>query len=447
MNIIVCGAGQVGSHVSDVLATAGHNITVIDKDPQRLSAIADALDVATLCGNCATAEVLRRAEAHAASLVIAATESDEVNLLCGSVAKALGAGSTIVRVHHQTFFQQRGLDYSRHLDIDHLICPEHSTALAIASTLRNPGALAIENFAKGQIEMQEFEAGAGAPGLDKRLSTVSLPSGVRLAAISRSGEAFLPAADSVVSAGDRVVLVGNAETFSQAKKLFQTEKTKRRKVVLMGGPAMAVWLSRALHSREYAIRLFEIDRDRAEVLADKLDWVTVICADPTDQDVAEEEHFDQVDVFVAMTGDDEHNIIGGATAKHMGAREAIAVVRKPTLWRLVESVGIDRSYSPRTVAAKEIIRFIDTGPIRHIASLAEGFIEVYWVRVGAKAEVVGKPLRDLKLSPNWVVACVQHGPDVAVPGAGQILQAGDAALVIGRHGQEKHLRRLFTAGS
>lgn len=447
MNIIVCGAGQVGSHVSDVLATAGHNITVIDKDAQRLTAIADALDVATLCGNCATAEVLKQAGAHAANLVIAATESDEVNLLCGCVAKALGAGSTIVRVHHQTYFQQRDLDYSRHLNIDHLICPEHSTALAIASTLRNPGALAIENFARGQIEMQEFEAGGGAPALDQRLSMVSMPSGVRVAAISRNGQAFLPRADSVVTAGDRVILVGNADTFMQAKGLFQTERTKRRKVVIMGGPAMAVWLSRALRGREYAIRLFEIDRERAEVLADKLDWVTVICADPTSQDVAEEEHFDQVDVFIAMTGDDEHNIIGGATAKHMGAGEAIAVVRKPTLWRLVESVGIDRSYSPRTVAAKEIIRFIDTGPIRHIASLAEGFIDVYWVRVGARSDVVGKPLRELKLSPDWVIACVQHGPDVSVPGAGQILQSGDAALVLGRHDREKQLRRLFTAGS
>ncbi|MHC5113253.1 MAG: NAD-binding protein [Planctomycetota bacterium] len=165
MNILICGAGEIGSHTAEELAERGTHITVIDQDAARLREIEERLDVATLLGNCAQADVLLEAGCARADLVLATTNSDEVNLLSASLAKGLGAAKSIARVHEAAFFEQKNYSYQEHLGVDQLICPEYSTALEIARTLRNPGALAIENFARGAIEMQEFAVTPKAPAI------------------------------------------------------------------------------------------------------------------------------------------------------------------------------------------------------------------------------------------------------------------------------------------
>ncbi|MCZ6444981.1 MAG: Trk system potassium transporter TrkA [Planctomycetota bacterium] len=446
MNIIICGAGQVGTHAAEVLGAAGHDITVIDTDPERLRAVADTMDVATCCGNGAEAAVQREAGGDHCDLLLAATGSDEVNLLTATIAKGVGATKTIARVHHGSFFEHRGLDYRQYLSIDRLICPEYSTALAIASTLRNPGALAIETFARGAIQMQQFPVSDDATAIGKPLSELSLPLGARLAAITRNGEAFIPEASSAVQTGDTVILVGNASAFQEARKLFHDDKLGRRRVVLMGGSAMAVWLCRALHDRNFSIRLFETDHQRAEELADKLDWVTVLQASPTDRNVFEEEHIGQADVFVALRGDDEDNIIASVLAKSLGVTQVIAVVAGSTYLDLVYHLGVDQAFSPSVVATTEIQMTLDDRPLQKLSSLADGVVDAYRVRVGDDAPVIGKALREVKLTPHWIIAAIRRGDRAWVPGADDTLQPTDTALVIGPHGRDKELKKLFAAG-
>ena len=448
MNIVICGAGQVGSHAAEVLGAAGHNITVIDIDAERLEKIEDTMDVRTLCGSCSTASVLAEAGAGKADLVLAATAVDEINLLSASIAKGVGAAKSIARVHHSAFFDNRGMDYCAHFGIDRLICPEYSTAQAIARTLRNPGAMAVENFARGRIEMEEFTVHPEAPGLGKPLLELALPRGTRLAAIKRGAEVSIPDGRSVVQPGDVVILVGNPSAFQQARKLFYDERQRQRlrRLVIMGGPSMAVWLCRALRDRNFAIRVFEVRKPRAQELAEKLPWVTVIQGDPTDPEVFEEEHIADADVFVALVDDDEHNILGCTWAKSMGVKQAMAVVQRTTYFHLLKHVAIDQAFSPRMVAAKEIGQTISEGPLRQMASLAEGVIDVYWVRVGAQAKLLGKPLREIKLTPDWVLAAIQRGEDVYVPGAEDTLEPGDTVLMIGKHGLESKLKKLLAPG-
>jgi len=446
MNIIICGAGQVGSFAADELARAGNNVTVIDKRRQRTQKIEDTLDVRTLIGNCAAAETLQSAGAHSADLLIAATDNDEINLFTAAIAKGVGCKRTIVRVHHRTYFEKHGLDYVSHLGIESLICPEYSTSQAIARTLRNPGALAIENFAKGKIEMQEFEVGERAPAVGVALMQLGLPPGTRLTTITRGDRTFIPEGATVINPGDVVVLVGNADRYETARKLFREEKAKRQNVVIMGGPPMAVWLCRALHKRDFKVRLFEVDPARAEELANKLEWVTVLQADVTDRDVFEDERISQADAFVGLLDDDEHNILGCAWAKSLGVRHAIAVVQRADYLHLMSSVGIDSAFSPRQVAVREIRRAIETGPLRLMTTLAGGEIDVYWVRVGERAPLRDKPLREVKLSPDWVIAAVQHGDKVTVPSADDVVHAGDTLLAIGRSGAESKLKKHFAAG-
>ena len=244
MQIVCCGAGTVGSQAAETLVAAGHDITVVDRSPERLQLIEEALDVRILCGNCANADILREAGAAAADLVLASTNVDEVNLLTAAVSKAVGARKALARVHHSAYLDSRGLDYCRHLNIDDLFCPEHSTAVAIASKLRSPGALYVENFADDRIHMQQFPVGAGAVG--PTLAELRLPAGFRLAAVTRQGTTFIPAAETILRPEDVVTVVGNADVFPAGRKLLAAGDSAPRTVAIMGGTSIATWVCRAL---------------------------------------------------------------------------------------------------------------------------------------------------------------------------------------------------------
>jgi trk system potassium uptake protein TrkA len=443
MDIIICGAGEVGSHAAEILGGQGHRIRIIDRQSARLRALEETMDVATLVGNCADAEMLRQAGGENADLVLAATNNDEINLLTSTLAKGLGAKKSIARVHHSAFFEEKGLNYRKQLNIDRLICPEYLTAQAIARILRNPGAVAIEGFARGRIEMQEFTTGEKGSALGKRLMDVQLPSGSRLAMIKRQDEAMIPEAKTVVAPGDTIILVGNAGVFEDARKLFQGNRQARRKIVLMGGPSMAVWLCRSLRDRNFSIRLFEKDKARAEELAEKLDWVTVLNADPTERAVFEEEHLSQADVFVSLLDHDEENIIAGVLAKTRGVIEVITIHNLSKYLDLVYDIGIDQAFSPKIVGVEEIIHVLDESPMRLLGTLVQGIVDVYRVKISKQSPATDKHLREIGLSPDWVVAAIQRGEDVHVPGADDVILKNDILLVIGKHGKEDVLKKLL----
>lgn len=447
MHVVICGAGEIGSHAAEVLADRDADIVVVDLDPVRLAAIGDTLDVGTLVGNCARADVLAEADCAHADLFLAATDQDEVNLLAASLARGLGARRTMARVHHGAYFRQSGLDYQAHLGIDRMICPEYATAQAIARRLRNPGAIAIENFGRGRIEMQELVAGGRGSALGKRLVDVRLPTGTRLLMIRRKGEPSLPEATSVIVPGDTIVLVGNADVFDDARKLFQDERPPRKKIAIMGGPSMAVWLCRSLHDRAFSVRLFEKDRERARELGEKLPWVTVLSADPTDRVVFDEENLAQADVFITLLDEDEANIIAGVLAKIRGTNTVITVVQKSKYLDLAYDIGVDIAFSTRHVAAQEIDMLLDESPIRRLGSLAEGAVEVHRVKVAEDAPAAAVTLRELPLAKHWVIAALQRGEEAWVPGADDVTEPGDEILIVGPADDEalEELAPLFGA--
>lgn len=444
MNILIAGAGEVGGHTAEVLGADGHNVVVIDTSASKLRALEDRLDVRTLLGNCAHAEVLRQAGAAKCDLLVAATHIDEINLLTASIAKGVGAKKCVARVHHGAYFSRQGLDYDTHLGIDELICPEYLTSLAIARVLRNPGALAVEVFARGLIEVQDLPVEDDAPAVGTALQDLKLPPGVRLAQIRRGEEAIIPSATSVIEPGDVVTVVGEQVTIEQGRQAFARGQSKRKHVVIMGGSALGVWLSRALRERQFSVRLFEIDRQRAEELSGKLDHVTVVQADPTDPDVLEEERIGAADAFIAVTGDDEDNILASAQAKSLGVKTAIVAVQRAVYLHLLEHVGIDSAFSPRAVAVNEVRRLLDVGPVRCVATLAQGTADVYEIRPTRRATAIGKELRNLGLPAKCMIAAIQREEEVKVPGAEDTIGFGDTVLLIGPHQIEKDLKKLFT---
>ena len=445
MNIIIAGAGEVGRHAAEVLSSSGHNVTVIDLSQEKLRALDDTLDVRTLVGHCAHFEVLNEAGANRCDLMVATTQVDEINLLSASVAKAAGARKTIVRVHHTANFSLRGTSYAQQLGIDELICPEHLTSLAIARTIRNPGSIALEEFGRGKLLMQRFPVADGAPAVGKTLVEITLPANTRVVTVEHSEGYVIANARTQIAEHDFVTLVGESSQFDSARKPFGKGKEKRLNIAIMGETSTAVWLARALRGRAFGVRLFVGHHDRAEELSQKLDHVTVLDADPTDSTTFTDEHIEKTDAFIAVTDDDERNILACAQAKAMGVTTSIAVVQRAKYMHLLPHVGIDHAFSPRAVAVKAIQNLIDLGPIRSLAVFADNTAEVYEVRPSKRAKVLGHELRNVKLPPQAMIAAIRRGEDVHVPGAEDQIAPGDTLLILGPRDIGNDLLKLFVA--
>jgi len=445
MDIVIVGAGEVGRQAAELLSGAGHNVTLVDRSAQVLAVVEDSFDVRVLRAAATEADALRQAGADTCDLLVAATDSDEINLLCASIGKALGAGKVVARVHHSAYYVGRGLDYARHFGIDQLICPEHLTALEIAGVLRNPGAIWIEHLARGKVELQRLAVDARADVIGVPLRELRLRA-ARVATVEREGRAFIAGADTVLRHGDIVTLIGEARAFEATCRRFQTQRPEAHHVVIMGGSAMGVWLARALQSRHFSVRLFETDRARAEELSGKLEHVTVIQADPTDPLVFADERIDSADAFVALTYDDEHNILAAVQAKSKGVARTIAVLARPTYLNLIERVGIDRAFCPRIVAGREILRIVRSGPVRLMASLAEGVAGVFEIRPHPASKALGVPLSRIRLPRDCMIAAIQRGETVTVPGGEDHIEADDTVVAIAPHEHDKKLRKLFSEG-
>lgn len=446
MRIVICGAGEVGSHAAEVLVRADHSVTVIDRDASRLRPIEDSIDARTVTGNCARADVLLDAGVEDADMLVAATDRDEVNLLTATIAKRLGVRKVVARAHDFGFADRRNYDYGRELGIDRLICPEYSTAMAIAQNIRNPTALAVETFARGQVEMQQFEIADGCGAIGRPLADLSLPSGARLAAIIRDGVVTVPDSSSTLASGDSVVLVADAPVYDAARKLFREAPRPRRSVVIQGCSPMAEWVCRALRGKAFSIRAFEPDREKAERFAADLDWVTVLASDVNDATVFSEERIADADHFVALRDDDEDNIIAGVLAKLRGVDTVTVIVQRSTYLDSVFAIGLDRAYSPRTVAAKQIEEALDERSVKTVSKLADGSVSIFRVRVGPACELKGQRLRTVKLTPDWSIIAVQRGDSTRVPHADDELMAADEVLVLGRTENGDRLEGLFDAG-
>lgn len=445
MDIIIVGAGEVGRHAAEVLAADGHNIVMIDVSGDRLDALEDTLDVRTLRGRACDARVLTEAGVANCDLLVAATDADETNLLCAAIAKSLGAKKTIARAHHSTYRPGGSIDYGECLNIDTLIFPEHLTAIEVARIIRNPGALAIEHFARGQIEMQQLVVADDADALGKTLKDLrsKMPHGTLLGSVQRGNDLFIPTADTVLEPDDIITLLCESATFEKARKVFQTGHVPRRSMVIMGGSAMAVWLCRQFRGRNFSIRLFETDLARAEELSDKLEHVTVVRADPTNELTFAEERINEADIFVALSDHDEHNILAAVQAKSMGVELTIVVAHQSTYLDLLKQIGVDHAYSPRITAAREIQRIADVSPLQRVATLSEGVADVYQIVPHRDSAAVGQPLTNVEFPEGLMIAALQRGEKVWVPRATDRIEPGDAIVIIARHGIDKQLRKFF----
>ena len=430
MRILVLGAGTVGRSIAEMLCHHRHSVTVVDTNAENTRRMNDELDLMAITGSASQSSVLFQAGVLDTDLCLAVTGSDEVNLVGASMAKAMGARRAISRVYAPVFRDLSTFDYQSHFHIDRLLSIEHLSAMEFAKSLRSPGAVSTENFARGELEVQEVEIQKKSKATGQMLKDLELPKGVRLGSIARDGRMWIAGATDVIEVGDRVTLIGSHEDVDDVKDALHIDPPPKLGVVIAGGGETGYHLARTLENMRFSVTLMEGELDRCEYLAAKLKHTTVVHADATRRASLEEERVGKADAFVACTGDDENNILACVEAREIGAPKAMSIVGRPDYANVVGKLGIDLAVSPREVVAREVLGFLNTGAVISRTPLGAGSISIFEIEVLKNVPATEHVLANLHLPTQCLIAAVTRGEFVKVPGADDRLKAGDTVVVL-----------------
>ncbi len=445
MRIVVLGAGTVGTSIASRLCCDGHSVTVVDRDPAHCRRVNDELDVRVITGSAAQSSILFQAEVFGADLCLAVTGCDEVNLIAGSMAKAMGARRAIARVYAPVFRDLSTFDYQRHFNIDRLLSMEHLSAMELAREIRHPGAIAVENFARGELEMQELPVNEGTSAIGVALKDLKLPASVRIGSICREGKMTIAGADDRVTPGDRITLIGSREDIDDVKRLFQKTPPPKRGIVIAGGGETGYHLARALEGRRYGVVLMERDLARCEFLAAHLKHATVVNADAQRRTSLEEERVGSADIFVACTGDDEDSIMACVEARELGAKTIMAIVSRPDYANVVGKLGIDHAVSPRKVIAREVLGFLNTGVVISRSNLGDdGAVQVLEIEIVEGAPATEHVLAKVDLPSQCLIGAVIRESYVMVPGGDDRLTPGDTVVALIQDTAVEQTLKMFT---
>ena len=431
MRIVVLGAGTVGGSIASLLCLHRHSVTVVDANADRARHLNDTLDVRCITGSASQSSILFQAGVGSADLCLAVTGSDEVNIVAASMSKAMGAKRAVARVYAPVFRDLSTFDYQRHFGIDRLLSLEHLTALELARGIRHPDSLAVENLARGELEVHEVLVSEQERGVGKPLKSLTLPKGVRMGSINRDGRTWIAGAEDHIEVGDRLTVIGERAKVDEVKNLFCDDANAKLGVVIAGGGETGYHLAHALEGQRFGVVLMERDRDRCDFLASHLKSTVVVNQDATRRANLEEERVGSADVFVACFGDDENNIMASVEARDIGAKTIMALVGRPDYAHVVGKLGIDRVVSPREVVAKQVLGYLTTGPVVSQTHLGDGGeLNVLELDVPEGAPVTEHVLAGLKLPSQCLIAAVIRDGFAKVPGGDDHLLPRDTVVAL-----------------
>jgi trk system potassium uptake protein TrkA len=447
MHILIVGGGLVGSTLAEKLSSDGHDVSLIDADPAKVRELADSLDVRLVEGNGATAPVLRRAGIEEADLVIATSNSDEVNMIVGLLASSLFHVSRIVvRLRDPDHTEAFAL-INQANPIEHVcVNPEEAAVHRISSLLEVPGAVDVVSFLQDKLHVAGFRIHEGSDFVGLRVSEMNLlfaDSPTLAVAIERGDEWLIPHGEEVIRAGDLVYFAISSDHMENVLDLVGVLKDQRQNIMIAGATRIGLDLARRLKTREGKVVLIEEDEERARAASDELSEATVIKGSVTSQSLLEEEDVDRVSSFVAVTDDHETNLVSGLLAKRLGAGRAVVLVDNPDLVRLVGQLGIDAIISPRVLVIGIIMEHVLGGRVRSVAQLLEDRVEIVEAEVARRSPLTKGPLSELKLPRGVLVAALCRGDQLLVPRGSDRAEPGDRVLLITTTDDEPKLARFL----
>ncbi|MCU0866096.1 MAG: Trk system potassium transporter TrkA [Planctomycetes bacterium] len=434
MNILIVGLGEVGSYLAKVLSTEGHSITVVDPDLQRMRRVADLLDVQAVHGDGSRPDVLDRADAHQADLLLAVSNDDKVNMLTCLFGKRMGAKKTVLRLRDTSAVRRSKTFFRKNLQYDLLLSLDDLAAEEIVKTVRQKHSIGVDNFAEGKVQLRRFVLQEGGPYTGQLVKDLKIPSGMLITAIDRDHEVLVPGGADDLRAGDEIFVLGEPKAIATFEKKIGGRQEKARNVVVFGGSGLSQQVCQQLQREHVDVRVIVEDRAEAERLSEVLKNVIVLHSDATDLNFLQEEHVGSADAFLGIGDEDERNLMSCQLSKSLGVQRTVALVQKPDYVSLYQRLGIDIAVSPRLLCANRILAFVRSRSISTVATIEEGKAEVLEVELPAGSALVGKQLKDAGFPRGCVVAALtREDGSVVIPRGSDELHAHDQMVVFVLH--------------
>lgn len=453
MRIIVCGAGQVGTSIARQLSVEGNDVTVIDQSVELIQKVSDTLDVQARVGFASHPTMLQEVGADNADMIIAVTLSDELNMVACQVAHSLfNVPTKIARIRNSNYLQPEWMHLYRHdhLPIDYIISPEVEVARAVVNRLHVPGAVDTIPFANGKIKVIGIRCTLDCPMINmplhrvqKKLSEIN----VAIMGMMR-GDIFIVATeDTELLEDDKLYFACDAKYVQNAMVMFGHEEREARRVVIIGGGNVGLFLAEhlELEDADMKIKLIEIDKDRAEVVADRLNKTTVINGNALSQEILDEANVGVAETVIAVSNDDEVNILSSLLAKRLGCRRVVTLVNNSNSYsELVSSLGIDVAVNPREITISSILQHIRKGRILSVHSVCKGKAEIIEAEAVEASPIVGKKLSNLDLPNGVKIGAISRGDYVVIPDSETVIQAGDGIIILSKADMVSQVEKVFS---
>lgn len=431
MDIVIVGAGDVGFHLAKLLALEKHNITIIDRDPQKTKRARDHLDAMVVEGHGASLRVLKEARVDKADIFAALTNNDEVNLMACQLAKKMGNPSTVARVRNPEYTTEEFILTPEELGVETIIHPEKETADAVVRLIRQSSATDVLEFAGGKIQLMGIRLEQSSQILRIPLKELLKKYGevpMRVVAIKRKERTLIPRGDDILAPGDQIFLICAPEYIPEILKLTGKSDTRIENIMILGGGLIGQFVAKTLEG-EVKIKIIESNAERSLEIADILPRTLIIHGDGTDLDLLVLEGIMDMDAFIAVTGDDETNIISTLVARHLRVPRTIALVNKVEYLPITPTIGMDAVVSKQLLTVNAVQRFIRQRTVASIATIPGLDAEIIEYIVGTGSRITRKKLRETNFPRNAIVGAVIHETGVEVPTGDTHILPGDKVVI------------------
>lgn len=437
MKIIIIGDGKVGYSLAETLSQDDNDVTIIDKNEEALRRASETLDVMCIKGSGVSASVMIEAGVKEADLVIAATSSDELNMVSCLAAKKLGADHTVARIRDPEYTNELSL-LKHELGLDLVINPEQAAAGEIARLLSFPSATNVETFARGRVELVEILADRNTPIIGMQLNKISkaFSSDILIGAVLRGEELVIPNGDFEIQEGDTLYIMGSpASVFNFCRQIGKcTQKIKN--IMVIGGGRIAYYLVNFLKKTDMKVKIVENNRNRCLELTELLPGTLIIFGDGTDETMLLSENLEGMDALISLTGRDEENLMIAFSAKQHGVGKVIAKVTKTNYPQVIKKMDIDNIINPKRIITDHIVRYVRGmknaigNPIETLYRIINGKAEVMEFIASASTQFLDIPLKKLKLVKNTLVAAIARKGQIIIPHGNDSIKQGDNVVII-----------------
>ncbi len=450
LNIIIVGCGKVGATLTEQLSKEGHDITVIDKDSSAVQALSDTYDVMGFVGNGASYSVQMEAGIEHTDLIIAVTDSDELNLLCCTVAKRVGNCAAIARVRTPDYSEEAG--YLREkLGLAMIINPELESASEVARVLYLPTALEINTFAHGQAEMIKIQIPENNVMHGQTIASLAkdMSFSVLICAIERDGQVFIPSGNFILKSGDMISFTAsrhNAREFLK-KVGFQTNQVKD--TMIIGGGRAAYYLAKQLLNMGISVKIIENNRSRCEELSELLPGAIIINGDGTDEELLKEEGIEYVESFVPLTGIDEENVMLTLHAKQISNAKVITKINRITFKNVINNLELGSVIYPRYITAEAIIAYVraktasKNSNVETLYHMFDYRAEAIEFHIDKNCNLINISLMDLKLKDNLLIALINRNGRIIIPSGSSCFKPGDSVVIVTTHNGFKDINDIL----